>query len=136
MALNDVQPFRYWAHKIIPLVYDDSLSYYEFLAKVVAKLNEVISQENEQNEYILNTFDSIMNDLDGWKTAVNAELTIWKNQTESDIEEWENDVVDDLNEWRRAFDELFSSIQESARQAGEDAQSVAYLLSLFCLNYS
>ena len=123
MALNDVQPFRYWAHKIIPLVYDDSLSYYEFLAKVVAKLNEVISQENEQNEYILNTFDSIMNDLDGWKTAVNAELTIWKNQTESDIEEWENDVVDDLNEWRRAFDELFSSIQESARQAGEDAQS-------------
>lgn len=38
-----VQPFRYWTHKILPLVYDDSLSYYELIAKVYEKLNEAIN---------------------------------------------------------------------------------------------
>ena len=37
-----MEKLKYWAHKILPLVYDDSLSYYEVLAKVCAKINEVI----------------------------------------------------------------------------------------------
>ena len=35
--------FRFWCQKVLPLVYDDSLSYYETLCKVVAYLNNVIS---------------------------------------------------------------------------------------------
>lgn len=38
--------FRWWCHKIIPLIYDDSLSYYELLCKVIALLNEVIDTVN------------------------------------------------------------------------------------------
>lgn len=34
--------FRFWCQKVLPLVYDDSLSYYELLCKVVAYLNDVI----------------------------------------------------------------------------------------------
>lgn len=41
-----IEPFKFWTHKVLPLVYDDSLSYYEFLCKVVAKLNEVIEYIN------------------------------------------------------------------------------------------
>ena len=51
-ALETVKAFRFWCHKIIPLVYDDSLSYYEFLCKVMQKLNEVIDSLNAQNEEI------------------------------------------------------------------------------------
>lgn len=50
--LETVKAFRFWCHKIIPLVYDDSLSYYEFLCKVMQKLNEVIDSLNAQNEEI------------------------------------------------------------------------------------
>lgn len=32
----------YYCQKILPVVYDDSLSYYEFLCKIAEKLNEVI----------------------------------------------------------------------------------------------
>lgn len=35
-----LQPFRYWCQKMLPLVYDDSLSYYELLCKVVDYLNK------------------------------------------------------------------------------------------------
>lgn len=39
---TDPGPFRFWAQKVLPLVYDDSLSYYEVLCKVVAYLNTTI----------------------------------------------------------------------------------------------
>ena len=35
-----LRPFRYWCQKVLPLVYDDSLSYYELLCKVVDYLNK------------------------------------------------------------------------------------------------
>lgn len=37
--------FRFWCQKVLPLVYDDSLSYYEILCKVVTYINELISQD-------------------------------------------------------------------------------------------
>lgn len=43
---NKIPYFRFWCQKVLPTVYDDSLSYYELLCKVVAKLNEVIDSTN------------------------------------------------------------------------------------------
>lgn len=37
--------FRFWCHKVLPLVYDDSLSYYEVLCKVVEYINSLIEQD-------------------------------------------------------------------------------------------
>lgn len=42
-----MKPFGFWCQKVLPLVYDDSLSYYEVLCKVRDKLNEVISSYND-----------------------------------------------------------------------------------------
>lgn len=52
---------KYHCYKVLPLVYDDSLSYYEILAKVTAKLNEVIKNDNDLNEKVnafLERFDT------------------------------------------------------------------------------
>ena len=37
-----IRKLRFYCHKVLPLVYDDSLSYYEVLCKVVNKINEII----------------------------------------------------------------------------------------------
>lgn len=37
-----LKPLRYWCHHVLPLVYDDSLSYYEVLCKVTEKINEIV----------------------------------------------------------------------------------------------
>ena len=50
----------YWCHKILPLVYDDSLSYYEVLCKTSAKLNEVIDSTNG----LLAAWNTYKNDID------------------------------------------------------------------------
>lgn len=39
---KDLRPFRFWCQKVLPLVYDDSLSYYEVLCKVVDYLNKTM----------------------------------------------------------------------------------------------
>lgn len=43
------QPLTYFCHKILPAVYDDSMSYYEVLCKVTQKLNEIISKGNDSD---------------------------------------------------------------------------------------
>lgn len=51
---NDViQKVHHWCHKVLPLVYDDSLSYYEVVCKLVAKINEMIEAMNGYDEKIL-----------------------------------------------------------------------------------
>lgn len=55
-----IDNLRYWCHKILPLVYDDSLSYYEVLCKTSAKLNEVITSTNG----LLAAWDTYKNDID------------------------------------------------------------------------
>lgn len=47
-----IKTLRFYCQKVLPLVYDDSLSYYELLCKVCEKLNEVITTQNSIPEYI------------------------------------------------------------------------------------
>lgn len=65
--------FRFWCQKVLPLVYDDSLSYMELLAKVVDYLNNTISDVatvennvtelsnayNELQDYVNDYFDNL-----------------------------------------------------------------------------
>lgn len=40
-----MRPFGFWCQKILPLVYDQSLSYYEVLCKVRDYINNLIQQD-------------------------------------------------------------------------------------------
>ena len=58
--------FKRWVHKVLPAVYDESLSYYELLCKVIAKLNETIDLSNntaeglkELQDYVNNYFEDL-----------------------------------------------------------------------------
>ena len=45
--MRDLPYFKFWCQKVIPLVYDDSLSYYEVLCKVVEYINGLIDSDKE-----------------------------------------------------------------------------------------
>ena len=42
---NNLTHFKFWCQKVLPLVYDDSLSYYEILCKVVDYVNKLIDDD-------------------------------------------------------------------------------------------
>lgn len=50
MSDGTAKTFRFWCQKALPLVYDNSLSYYEVLCKVVEYLNNVVGDDKEFTE--------------------------------------------------------------------------------------
>lgn len=57
--MNTVKHFRFWCQKVLPLVYDDSLSYYEVLCKVVKYINDLIDSDKE----IIDDIDALKADM-------------------------------------------------------------------------
>lgn len=70
-----IEHVRFWCFKVLPLVYDDSLSYYEVLCKVVDKLNEMITELNEFSD----EYESMM-------TAI-AQIQEWINNFDTSYAE-------------------------------------------------
>ena len=58
--------FRFWCQSVLPLVYDDSLSYYEVLCKVVDYINKLIDTDREQFEEL----DELKKELDVVKEII------------------------------------------------------------------
>lgn len=63
--MNKVSRMKhFFCHKVLPLVYDDSLSYYEVLCKLTNKINEVIDIINGVwSDAILKMLNEMLNDL-------------------------------------------------------------------------
>lgn len=66
-----VDYLRMWCYKVIPLVYDDSLSYYENLCKVVEYLNQVVAQQQVFGKD-LEQLQTAINQLQEWVDNFNT----------------------------------------------------------------
>lgn len=97
---KNVSGLRYWTQKVLPLVYDDSLSYSELLAKVVAYLNAVIENSEVEEENIANLLLAF-NELQSY---VNEYLASGEfvNQLEDTVEAWFNEHPDAADALRQA----------------------------------
>lgn len=90
--------------KVLPLTYDNSLSYYEVLCKCVNKLNTAI--EN------LNTMSDNLDDFDSRITAVESGLA----EVQSEIDNFETEIDE-------RFTELEASLIQTINNALSEAQS-------------
>ena len=52
--------FRFWCQKVLPLVYDDALSYYEVLGKMVQYLNDVIDDVNADTSNVNTLYQAFL----------------------------------------------------------------------------
>lgn len=56
MATSDypdsLNTWRFWCQKVLPLVYDNSISYYEVLCKVVEMVQDVITNQTDLSEEV------------------------------------------------------------------------------------
>ena len=60
--MDKIQPFQYWVQKTLPAVYDDSLSYYQLLAKIVHHLNTIGDSQNvviDKVKELMDWFDNL-----------------------------------------------------------------------------
>lgn len=95
--MNDLRPFRFWCQKVLPLVYDDSLSYYELLCKVVDYLNKTIENVNSLSE----NFDELQSAFNTLKKYVEE---YFENL---DVQEEVNKKLDEMAK-NGFFDSIFT----------------------------
>ena len=76
-----------YCQKVLPIVYDDSLSYYESLCKLVAKMNEIINEVN--NLDISNILNRVDEEVDKQLKDVFEQMNILTDRV--------NGVMDNVN---------------------------------------
>lgn len=72
MNNSDSDFFRFWCFKVLPLVYDDSLSYYEILCKMVTYINNLIETDKLQNgeiDKLKKELQSVQNWINNFDTS-------------------------------------------------------------------
>lgn len=70
--IPELNTFRFWCQKVLPLVYDDSLSYYEVLCKVVDYINQLLDGEKilqQQVDQLREELSVVQKWIDGFDTS-------------------------------------------------------------------
>ena len=73
------QPFRFWCQMALPLTYDDSLSYYELLNKVVTYLNhtiEDVANVEDNVTSLLNSFTELQDYVNEYFDNIDIEAEL------------------------------------------------------------
>lgn len=133
---NNTSKFKFWCNKVLPLVYDDSLSYYEVLNKVVDYLNNVIENMDTVEDNVQSVYDAFVElqdyvneyfDSQDWQSMVNNKIDelIIEGYFETIIEplvtEDFNIIVAEFNEFK---EEVNGNIQSQNDEIDEFKEEV------------
>lgn len=79
-----MEKLRFWCQKVLPLVYDDSLSYYEVLCKITEYINKMLVDiQNLSDDVNVNNND--IEELQNQIKLINLELEKIKNGEYTDM---------------------------------------------------
>ena len=96
---NNIPFLRFWCQKVLPAVYDQSLSYYEALCKMGAFLNKMLEE-----------LEKMQDNIDALHEAF-VKLQAWVN---AEIERFETDMENRFNEFKQEIYDLFEQYKEEA----------------------
>lgn len=144
---EQLRPFRFSTQVVLPLVYDDALSYLEVLRKTVDKLNEVIDWANNYRDdlksYVdqktLENLQELQAELSSYKTEVNGalddmqfQLDMISNDLNQKIADFSNQTTQQINDFKnQTTQQLYEQDQKvSAQLAANEAAVKAEIFRL------
>lgn len=115
---------RFWCQKVLPAVYDQSLSYYEVLCKLAAFLNKML-EELEKMQDNIDALHKAYKDLQDWVNAEIARFEAHMEQHFDDLtkelwnkfEQYKNDTNTTLQQW---FNEYATNTTNNLNKKFED----------------
>lgn len=127
---DGIKPFRFWCQKVLPLVYDDSLSYYETLCRVVDKLNEVI--ENSGTAYVDEQIEALRKELIDLIQQTSAadrqytdqEVAKAKEELGQKITELESSLTEKINQLESETNEKFEAVNDDITEVKGDITNI------------
>lgn len=109
-----ITPFNFWVQPVLPLTFDDSISYLETLGKVVEKLNESLTQNEdwaaELRKDIADFTTKIENEMTTFKAETNVDISSFKNRISAQISTFEQQMNDKYSTFKNEIQTLVNSI--------------------------
>lgn len=100
-----ITPLNFWVQPVIPLTFDDSISYLETLGKVVEKLNESLAQSEDWAA-------ELRKDITDFTTKIENEMTTFKAETNSDISSFENRISAQISTFEQQMHDKYSTFKD------------------------
>lgn len=99
-----ITPLNFWVQPVIPLTFDDSISYLETLGKVVEKLNETLTQNEDWAA-------ELRKDITDFTTKIENEMTAFKAETNADISSFENRISAQISTFEQQMNDKYSTFK-------------------------
>lgn len=107
-------PLNFWVQPVMPLTFDDSISYLETLGKVVEKLNESLTQNEdwaaELRKDITDFTTKIENEMTAFKAETNAGISSFEKRISAQISTFEQQMNDKYSTFKNEIQTLVNSI--------------------------
>lgn len=99
-----ITPLNFWVQPVIPLTFDDSISYLETLGKVVEKLNESLTQNEDWAT-------ELRKDITDFTTKIENEMTTFKAETNADISSFEKRISAQISTFEQQMNDKYSTFK-------------------------
>lgn len=133
-VVNPLQRTLVYCQNVLPLAFDNSMSYYEFLCAMNCKVNEIIKVINNQNltmvefqklvsqevevfeKYVNDNFSELTTNFNEFKAALLADFETFKNQIESEQDTFESNINAAWTAYRNSINQSFSEFSAAITQ--------------------
>ena len=124
---TSITPYPYWRwNKVLPAVYDDSLSQYEILSKLLYTVNQIIESTNSTGEQVEQLTQLVQQLIDGsFPSGIVAYVTEIANAAVEDDIEAITAIIDNIQEEIDSFSESTTSRLNSVENSMETINDIS-----------
>lgn len=101
-----ITPLNFWVQPVIPLTFDDSISYLETLGKVVEKLNESLTQNEDWAA-------ELRKDITDFTTDINQKMQSFEDKIELRVTKFESDTKTAITRFQKETNNAAAAFQST-----------------------
>lgn len=101
-----ITPLNFWVQPVIPLTFDDSISYLETLGKVVEKLNESLTQNEDWAA-------ELRKDITDFTTDINQKMQSFEDKIELRVTKFESDTNTAITRFQKETNNAVAAFQST-----------------------
>ena len=124
---NKFPNFRFWTQRVLPCVFDESLSYVEKINKLEQMINDLIDEYNKFGQQVtneVNTFETETNQkIQDFINQVTQIINDFKQQVTTEITNFEKQVTDSQNEYEKSMNALYAQFTQSINSTIEEFEN-------------
>lgn len=123
-----ITPLNFWVQPVIPLTFDDSISYLETLGKVVEKLNESLTQNEDWAA-------ALRQDIVNFTTDINQKMQSFEDKIELRVTKFESDTKVTITQFQSTITNLVNKFENEMTTKYEAfATQITALVNSISLN--